>query len=248
MTIFHWQTLAAPDIAALMQQSPVAVLPLGAFEQHGPHLPFATDSLLAEALTDAALMQLPETVSVIRLPLLPLGDSIEHMNYPGTLSLEPQTMQTVAYECGASFAAAGGRRLVFFSGHGGNMGALDIAATRLRRDLGLHVAKVCYFDWPVPESVLPASVRRFDLHGGAIETALMRHFMPQAVRDEAVADWEPDCGAALLDGHLAWVAEDLTAAGVSGRATLGTAALGQQLASHYAHALSELIIEMADLQ
>ncbi|MRH78832.1 creatininase family protein [Spiribacter sp. C176] len=248
MAVHHWKTLAAPDIPALMAKNPVAILPMGAFEQHGPHLPFATDSLLAESLVDYALEQLSGPISVIRLPLLPLGDSIEHHAFAGTLSLEPNTLQAVAYECGASFAAAGGRRLVFFSGHGGNKAGLDIAATRLRRDFGLQVASVCYFDWPIPESLLPAAVRQYDLHGGAIETALMRYFMPDLVRDAAVSDWQPNATAALLNGQLAWMAEDLCAAGVAGNATLGTSELGEQLAARYAMALNQLIIEMADLQ
>ena len=248
MAIFDWKMLTAPDIPALMAQSPVAILPFGAFEQHGPHLPFATDCLLAESLVDDALAQLPESISVLRLPLMPIGDSIEHQTFAGTLSVEPDTLQAMAYECGASFAAAGGRQLIFFSGHGGNKAGLDTAATRLRRDTGLHVASICYFDWAIPEYVLPAAVRRYDLHGGAIETALMRHFMPERVRDEAVADWQPDCPAALLDGQLVWMAEDLGPAGVAGNATLGTRALGEQLAAHYTAALNQLITEVADLR
>lgn len=247
MAIIDWRRLTAPDISAVMAQSPVAILPLGAFEQHGPHLPFATDSILAEALVDYALGQLPDAVSVLRLPLLPIGNSIEHMGFAGTLSLEPDTMQAVAYQCGAGFAAAGGQRLIFFSAHGGNMGALDVASTRLRRDFGLQVARVCYFDWAVPEALLPASVRSYDIHGGAIETALMRYFMPEVVIDEAVSDWQPDCPAALLNGQLAWMAEDLSDAGVAGNATLGSPALGAQLALYYAKALNQLITEMADL-
>lgn len=253
MTLRDWDRLTSAELAAAAADDPVAVLPLGAVEQHGPHLPLATDCLIGAGLLDATAGHLPPDCPVLRLPMLSVGDSLEHTAFPGTLSLDPETFQRVVTECGAGVARAGVRRLLLFSSHGGNLAGMDVAALRLRHDHRLLVVRWSYFRLPPPADALPAAELRVGLHGGALETALMLHLAPHAVRREAIAP------QASLDERLArdnrwlqaegpagfaWMAQDLAPGGVTGNAGLATAELGARLTEHFAGALAGLIGEV----
>ena len=255
MTTAEWADHTTRSIGATGGAEAVALLPLGAVEQHGPHLPLSTDACIAEGLSMAAIERCADDVSVLRLPTLDLGQGIEHAGYPGTLALEPATFEAMLYDIGASVARSGFRRLVMFSAHGGNLAAMDTAALRLRRDLGLLVVKACYFDFPPPVDAISAREAREGLHGGALETALMRYFAPAQVAyqraDHAVSveydalaafEW---IGAEARPARFAWLAGDLNPIGVTGDARDADAALGARLAAHYAESLAAIVIETA---
>ena len=108
------------------------VWPLGACEQHGPHLPLATDSLFAEKILLAVLDRLPEHFPIWMLPSQSLGFSPEHASFPGTLSLSPNLVMNLVMEIGQQFALLGFRRLLFFNAHGGQIGLLQTASRQLR--------------------------------------------------------------------------------------------------------------------
>lgn len=252
MTVQRWGELTSAELAAAAARDPVAVLPLAAVEQHGPHLPLETDCVIGEGLLTAAASRLPPDCPVLRLPVLSVGDSLEHTRFPGTLSLDPETFQRVVVEWGAGVARAGVRRLLLFSSHGGNLAGADVAALRLRHDHGLLVVRGSYFRFPPPADALPAEELRVGLHGGALETALMLHLAPTQVRRRAIAP------AGSLDETLfganrwlsaegpagfAWMAGDLAPGGVTGNAALATPALGERLVGHFAEALAGLIAE-----
>lgn len=253
MSIREWAALTSAELAAAAGEDPVAVLPLAAVEQHGPHLPLATDCVIAEGLLDAAEAYLPADCPVLRLPTLTVGDSLEHTGFPGTLSLAPETFQRAVVEWGASVARAGVRRLLLFSSHGGNLAGADVAALRLRHDHGLLVVRGSYFRMPPPADALPAEELRLGLHGGALETALMLHLAPDAVRqhaitragslDEEVGERNRWLGAEGPAAGFAWMAEDLSPTGVTGNATLATPQLGAELVAHFAEALAGLLLE-----
>ncbi|RZU98066.1 creatininase family protein [Spiribacter vilamensis] len=255
MTISEWGGHTTQSLRAVGGSEPVALLPLGAVEQHGPHLPLSTDARIAEGLSQAAIERCADDVSVLRLPTLNIGQSIEHADYPGTLALEPATFEAMLYDIGASVARSGFRRLVMFSAHGGNLAAMDTAALRLRRDLGLLVIKACYFDFPPPVDAISAREAREGLHGGALETALMRHFSPAQVVDHQVdhaVSVEYDAlaafewiGAETRPARFAWLAGDLNPTGVTGDARCSDAALGARLAAHYAESLAAIVAETA---
>jgi len=190
MSVVNWRDLTAEALASQVDTQTVAVLALGATEQHGPHLPLGTDTVIAEGLVDSALKALPAQRSVLRLPTLSIGQSLEHTSYPGTLTLAPATFQAVLNDIGHAVAQAGCRRLVLFSSHGGNLGAAETVALELRARHSMLVAKACYFDFPQPVSnPLPTREQQEGLHGGALETALMMHYAPERVVTNAVNHW-----------------------------------------------------------
>lgn len=255
MTACHWGDLDSAGLADRRSPQAVAVLPLGAVEQHGPHLPLITDTRIAQGLTDEAMARCGSECRLLCLPALSVGQGIEHAGHPGTLALEPSTFEAVLYDLGASVARAGLQRLVLFSAHGGNLAAADTAALRLRRDFGLLVVKACYFDFPALPDALPARERLEGLHGGALETALMMHFDPQAVNHarlghfpsiefEALGEHQW-LGAETRPARFAWLAEDLNPAGVCGDGRLASAEMGARLAAHYGGILAAVIEETA---
>lgn len=228
----------------------VAVLPLGAIEAHGPHLPLGTDTILAERLLDdaePALAGLP--VTVLRLPALWLGASSEHADQAGTVSIEAEVL--IANVCAAATAVAnvGVRRLLMLSAHGGNTAALTIAALRARRACGLLVAHPHWLDFGLPETLKPPAPVREDVHGGWLETALMLHLAPHLVAMD-LADPNParQIGPSLYPyGPVpwAWLVEDLANGGWSGRPDLATAEIGRRLSEHIVSGVAQLVHDLA---
>lgn len=249
--IRYWQTLTTAGVAELAARDPVVVLPLAAVEQHGPHLPLSTDLDIGRGLAAAAFRRLPAAAPVCLLPTQAIGASREHARFAGTLSLEAALLTETVYQVGAAVAAAGVRRLVLFNSHGGNLGALDAAALRLRDRQGLLVVSASYFDFSRPEQIaLPDAEWRHGLHGGAIETAMMLHLRPDLVRRDALRSFS-SLGQDLEDtlrrvgpqgeAGFAWLAGDLNPHGATGDATLATAELGARLVEHYGRVLAEII-------
>ena len=245
-----WHELNGPEIKALAGRDPVAILPVAAIEQHGPHLPLSTDVNIGEGLVEAAVTQL-ETIPLVVLPTQAVGVSSEHVTFPGTLTLSPQSLEDALVGLASRLHAAGLRRLVLSNSHGGNKAAIDSAALRIRCDFNMLAVKAHYFRFPRPEGVgLPDTEWIHGLHGGAIETAMMMHLKPNLVRTD-----ELQCFSSLgeeLERTLAWIrpegvapfawtSYDLNPQGVSGDATLATAELGSRLVEHYAGVLAEVV-------
>lgn len=251
----RWQDLTAPEIRACAARDPVVVLPLAAIEQHGPHLPLSTDLDIGLGLLELAAEHLGDRVSVLVLPPLAIGTSMEHEAFAGTLSLEPETALAQIQQMGAAVAAAGFRRLLFCNSHGGNTQWMDLAGLRLRRDHGLLVVKCSYFRLGLPEGLdLPSGELRHGYHGGAIETAMMLHLAPERVRMEHCRE-RVSLGA-RLEGEMtllgpeapasfSWMSQDLHEDGAVGNALLADAGLGQRLVRHYAAAIATVIQETA---
>lgn len=250
-TLPHWHSLTTTEMRDVVATDPVAVLPLAAVEQHGPHLPLDTDCVIGEGLLMEAFRQLPPDFPARVLPAITVGASSEHAAFPGTLSLEPETLIECLCAQGRAVAAAGVRRLVLSNSHGGNRAAMDVAALRLRRECGLLVVKANYFRFPPPEPpVLDAGELRHGLHGGAMETAMMLHLAPDAVRTERLVHavslgetLERDCRYLGPEGAgaFAWLAEDLNSAGVAGDAGSADTETGGLLVAHYGGVLAALI-------
>ena len=237
--IHHWQQLTAPQLAEVAQRDPVAVLVLGAVEQHGTHLPLATDIMIGEGLQSATLEQLSPSLEVICLP--------------PTLSLPAPVAIATLEAYGDSLARTGIKRLVLINSHGGNKAVMDLAALTLRRRHGMRVVKATYTRLPPLEGAIDADELRKGLHGGALETAMMLHLVPtlvqlQGYQAPSPADAQDDTlvgpeGAAAF----AWLAEDLSHQGVAGDARQATAELGARLIHHYARQLAKVVAETANL-
>lgn len=253
-----WSQLTTRDFAALDPAATVAVLPLGATEQHGPHLPLGVDSVLVDGIVAATLPLLPAELPALFLPSQHIGLSPEHANFPGTITLSAETLIRLWREIGAGVARAGVRKLVLFNAHGGHVGAMDIVARELRAAHGLIVYSVSWFNLPLGEAgaQFSADEHRFGVHAGEIETSMMLALAPHQVAMAAARDFgstsrERAADYALLgngrSAKLGWAMEDYNADGAAGNAAAATAPRGQAVVDAAAGALARLLAEVSRL-
>jgi creatinine amidohydrolase len=186
-TEIHW-----PDIAATTASRWIAVLPLAATEQHGPHLPLSTDAMIGEAYLARVRELLPATLPVTFLPLQPVGISTEHIDYPGTLTLTTDAALKEWTALGESVARAGIKKLVMVTSHGGNSAAMTLVAQDLRAQHGLLVVTTSWSRFGVPDGLFSGEELRHGIHGGAVETSIMLARYPHTVLKEAIADFRPN--------------------------------------------------------
>jgi creatinine amidohydrolase len=224
--------LATTEVERLDDRS-VLLLPVGAVEQHGPHLPLATDLLLVDAVCDAVVAARGDELDLWRLPSLAYGRSIEHVSSAGTLTLSTSTLLTVLDELAAGVAATPARRLALVNGHGGNTPALLAAARDLRLRHGLLTFVLRPFAAPGPSEGAEREAG-LGLHAGHVETSLMLHTRPDLVRMELAEREIPRqgfAGEASFGGRVAfgWLSQDLTDSGVVGDPTGATADEGAKL-------------------
>ncbi|MCB1476425.1 MAG: creatininase family protein [Rhodobiaceae bacterium] len=232
----------------------VAVLPIAAVEQHGPHLPVGTDLTITEGLVSMLAEKVPDDVPVVFLPPVPFGKSDEHGGFAGTVSLSAETMIAVLTDIGGSLAASGIARLVIVSGHGGNSECMGIAARRLRERYGMAVVATNFMRFGLPDGIVPEDEARFGIHGGMIETSLMLHLAPDQVDMTKAADFASAAQTlaqsnAFLGfsgpGALSWMTSDLNETGAVGNAAAATAEVGQRIADWQSGRLARLIVELA---
>lgn len=252
-----WEQLTADEVADLDPATTVALLPVAAIEQHGPHLPLGTDAIIADAIVEAALASLQPGGAVLRLPTQRIGLSPEHATFAGTLTLPVETALQLWCEIGRGVAAAGVRKLILFNSHGGQVALVDLVAQRLRGEAGLCVVRASYFHAVLPEGLISDDERRFGWHGGALETSMMLAAAPGLVRIDRLRHF-PSQAARLagtsqvlaVEGEtgLGWLASDLNPAGVTGDPTRATADIGRWLITHYAEWLATLIGEVQRLR
>ena len=249
----RWEDLATTDFAHFDCRETVAVLPLAAVEQHGPHLPLGTDAFICDAIVDEALARLDPAAPVLRLPTQRLGHSPEHARFPGTFSLRAETMLAHWTDIGRSVAAAGVRKLVLFNSHGGQGALIDLVAQALRGECSMTIARCSYYRLALPDDWLTERERRFGLHGGQLETSLMLRIAPHLVRLDHARDfgsraeeYEAAHPGLPFEGEtgIGWLAEDLNAEGVTGDAASASADLGARLLRRYAERLAALIDDL----
>lgn len=253
-----WSGLCSNDFAALDAATTVAVLPLGATEQHGPHLPLSVDSTLVDGIVQAALPLLPPELPVLFLPTQQVGLSPEHASFAGTLTLSAETLIRLWREIGAGVARAGVKKLVLFNAHGGHVGAMDVVARELRAAHGLIVYSVSWFNLPLGAvgEQFSADEHRFGVHAGEIETSMMLALAPQQVRmaeakDFASASRDRAASYPILgngrSAKFGWAMEDYNPQGAAGNAAAATAAKGQAVVDAAAAQLALLLAEVSRL-
>jgi creatinine amidohydrolase len=247
-TDIHW-----PDFAGTAPSRWIAVLPLAATEQHGPHLPLGTDVLIAQAYLARVRELLPENIPATFLPLQQVGISTEHIGYPGTLTLPTETALRTWMALGESVSRAGVKKLVMVTSHGGNSAAMTLVAQDLRAQHRLVVVTTGWSRLNAAEELFSAEEVRHGIHGGAVETSIMLARYKQHVRQEAIADFRPASIAMekdyrRLSAHrpapFAWQAQDLNASGAAGNATLASAEKGERLLDRGAAAFCELLADI----
>jgi creatinine amidohydrolase len=245
-----WCAIRWPEIADSQPERWIAVLPLAAIEQHGPHLPLSTDVDIAEAYLARVHELLPAELPASFLPLQAIGLSTEHLAFPGTLTLSAETALRVWTEIGDSIARAGVRKLVMVTSHGGNSAAMGLVAQELRARHRMLVVTTGWARFGVPDGLFAADELRHGIHGGAVETSIMLAHAPALVRTDRLAEFRPASLAmeqqyrwlsAQRPAPFAWAAEDVHPGGAIGDATAATAEKGRQLLDHGARAFCELL-------
>ena len=255
----YWADLSARDFARMDATATIAVLPVAAIEQHGPHLPVSVDTTLVDGVVAASLMHLPPELPVLFLPTQQIGKSNEHARFPGTLSLSAETLMRVWMEIGECVARTGIRKLVLFNSHGGQVSLMDIVARDLRVRHELIVFSTNWFTLPLPEEVqnqFSAEEHRFGIHAGDVETSMMLALRPALVdmsraRDFKSTSQERAARYPILgngrSAKLGWQMQDYNPQGAAGNAAAATAAKGQSVVSAAARQLALLLQEVAQL-
>ena len=262
-----WADLSTQDFAQLnaadQAAQTIAVLPVAATEQHGPHLPLRVDTVLVEGVIAAALPHLAPQLRVLILPTQAVGLSPEHAAFPGTLTLKNETILRLWGDIGESVAAAGIRKLLLFNSHGGNISVMDMVAPDLRARLDLLVYSVSWFNLPLVDAkgqdvnaLFGADEHRFGIHGGDIETSMMLALDPAHVDMGRAQDFVSTAQARakkfniLGDGKsakLGWQMQDYNPAGAVGHAAAATVDKGRDLVDAAGRALARLLAEMNQL-
>lgn len=261
--IRHWSDLSTADFATLDRERAIAVLPLAATEQHGPHLPLSVDTDLVNGVVAAALPHLPAGLPALFLPTQAIGFSPEHSRFAGTLTLKAETLIRVWTEIGEGVAASGVKKLVLLNSHGGQVGALDLVARDLRARLGMLVYSISWFNLPLRDAagndvnaLFSADEHRFGIHAGEIETSMMRALRPDLVRMDRAEYFRSSSQdraqrfATLGNGRsakLAWMMQDVNANGAVGNAAAATAEKGRALLDAAGRALAQALVEIDQL-
>ena len=255
-----WADLCTRDFAQLDPARTIAVLPVAATEQHGPHLPLSVDTVLADGIVAASLPHLAPELSVLFLPTQAVGLSPEHARFPGTLTLRAETVLRLWTEIGESVAAAGVRKLLLFNSHGGQVSVMDLVARDLRARLNLLVYSCSWFNLPLHDAqgqdlnaLFSAEEHRFGIHGGEVETSMMLALAPQRVQMDQARHFASTAQARaqqfpiLGNGRsakLGWQTQDYHPAGAVGHAAAANAAKGEALVQAAGRALAQLLAEL----
>jgi creatinine amidohydrolase len=256
MAAQHWHELRSSDFTGLDPERAVALLPVGAVEQHGPHLPVGVDALINRGIVEAALPRVAGDVQLLVLPMTWVGRSEEHVDFPGTLTLSAETLQRVWREIGASVARAGVRKLLILNSHGGQIQTMQIVARELRIACGMLVVACSWPQLGLPDGLVDAEEARFGIHAGDVETSLMLALAPALVDMSRAADFVP-LTRRLRDSHpiliglgaagFGWQAQDLHPAGACGDATRASAERGRTILAHVGGRLAALVAEIASV-
>ncbi len=240
--------------------STIAVLPVAATEQHGPHLPLRVDTALVDGVVAAALPHVGSTVPALFLPTQAIGLSPEHAAFAGTLTLKAETLIRLWTDIGESVAATGVRKLVLFNAHGGQVSAMDIVARDLRARLGMLVFSVNWYGLPLTgpqgedlNALFDAHEHRFGVHGGDMETSMMLALDPRSVemaqaQNFASASEQRAQDFAILgngkSAKLGWQIQDYNPAGAVGNAAAASAEKGHALVEAAGRGLAQLLAEV----
>jgi creatinine amidohydrolase len=247
-----WSDFAAHEFAGLDPMKTIAVFPVAAIEQHGPHLPVGTDSIINEGHLRLLAERLPPDLDVRILPLQSIGKSNEHVWQVGTLTHTAGNAIDAWTQIGLEVARSGIRKIVFVNSHGGNVSILDIVARELRVRAEMLAVKSGWSQfWP--KELYSDIENRHGIHGGDAETSLVLHFRPELVHRDRLADFpsvaerdERDYKYLRPTGPLsyAWIASDIHPEGAAGEASRATAEKGRQSAEAAVAAFIELLREV----
>jgi creatinine amidohydrolase len=240
-----WREFAAADMSKV-----VAVLPVAAVEQHGPHLPVGVDTFINEGYLARAVKLVPADWPVLFLPVQAIGKSNEHIEFPGTLTFSHETLIRAWFEIGESVARTGCRKIIFMNSHGGNVPVIDIVARELRVRCKMLAVHAAWHRLGFPDGMFSVRERTHGIHGGDAETSLMLAFQPHTVKMSEARDFESLAETVEREGAqlrvtqpigLGWMSSDLHPLGAVGNAANATAERGETLADSGAHKFIDLL-------
>jgi creatinine amidohydrolase len=246
----YWAEMGWRDFAAADMSKVVAVLPVAAIEQHGPHLPVGVDTFINEGYLARATPRIPADLPVLILPVQAVGKSNEHIEFPGTLTFSLETVTRAWTEIGDSVARTGCRKLIFMNSHGGNVPVIDAVVRELRVRHGMLAVHAAWSRFGSPEGMFSARERAHGIHGGDAETSLMLAFKPATVKMSEARDFVS--AAVSIEQEFkqlrvtqpigfGWISSDLHEGGAVGDAANATAEKGEASAEHAANAFIDLL-------
>ncbi|MFN0028398.1 MAG: creatininase family protein [Acidimicrobiales bacterium] len=243
--------LRHPQVRQRIGPGSTFVLPLGAIEQHGPHLPLVTDLLIASAAAERVMADRGEELDLWLLEPLAYTKSNEHAHFAGSITLDPATLLSVVDAVGRAVAATGARRLVFLNGHGGNTTLLNVACREVRLAHGLMTFVVHPAVPPDHGGSSAGGELGMGVHGGLFETSLVLHLRPDLVdmslATRNVPEWLAHNRHVRFGGAVSfgWLADDFGPDGHIGDPTGATAQLGAELFDEAVRRLGEQLVEIA---
>ncbi|MCR9125713.1 MAG: creatininase family protein [Rhodobacteraceae bacterium] len=245
-----WSEFRFSEFAACDPMRTIAILPTAAIEQHGPHLPVGTDTMIAEGMLAELRRQVPDDLDIRILPVQAVGKSNEHLHAPGTLTLTAATALAAWTEIGLSVARAGLRKIVIVNSHGGNLDLVSILSRELRVQAGMLAVKCQWGAFGAPEGLYSERENRFGIHGGDVETSLMLAFRPETVDMARAADFRSSAEATAISPigpvSYGWISSDLNAEGTVGDAHLARADKGAATCAHQVRGFIDLLYKVRE--
>lgn len=251
--MYNWRDLAWPDFSGIDFDKAVALMPVAAIEQHGPHLPVSVDSDINAGVVAEAAEFVGDDVHVYVLPQLSIGKSNEHGDFPGTLSIGATTLMNMWIDVAESVVRAGFRKIVILNSHGGQPQIVEIVAREMRvRHKVLAVSAMTY-------SLRSADMfgereSRHGIHGGAVETSMMMHLRPETIRHQELRDYpalseeiEREGAMLRLEGGIGigWMTQDVNPLGAVGDASVATPEIGEDIVRGSGEGLAALLSEVS---
>lgn len=242
--------LASDPVQETVPDNLIAVLPLGAHEQHGPHLPFETDTIIADGIAARLADNLPEHITARFLTTEPVGYSVEHMDVEGSRTLAFSEAVNRWVGIGENLCAANIRKLVILNAHGGNSPLATIVATELRARLGMLAVATHWTRFGIPEELISPEQKHLDIHAGYIETSVMLALAPELVHMDKAQNFTNVQGQLIEDYQylraygphaFGWMMSDLNKQGAAGNALRANAQDGEKIIAHAVKGLTGLM-------
>lgn len=245
MRRLDWADKRAPEFETVNADTSIAILPTAAIEQHGPHLPVGTDTMIMQGMLDAFRAACPDELDPWILPIQAVGKSNEHLWAKGTLTLTAASALSAWTEIGLSVARAGFRKIVIVNSHGGNLDLISILSRELRIQAGMLAVKCQWGNFGYPQDMYGAYEQSYGIHGGDVETSLMLNFRPDCVDMSKAKMFASSAETDLISptGPISrgWIAADLNPDGTVGDAGQGTAEKGAQTTAHQVAGFIQLL-------